>query len=92
MPGTGLARQYPALVRVLWSTVFRGMAVLPFASSPTASGRALAALLCDEAPPAPSGCYVDHRLRVVAPSARARDLGYQDRVLRQSRQLIMSAQ
>jgi len=92
MPGTGLARQYPALVRVLWSTVFRGMAVLPFASSPAASGRALAALLCDETPPVPSGCYVDHRLRVVPASARARDLDYQDRVLRQSRQLLVGAQ
>lgn len=88
MPGTGLARQYPAPVRLLWSTAFRALQVLPFASSPAASGRALATLLCDRPPPVPSGAYVDHRLRAVDASARARDPGYQDGVLRQSRQLL----
>lgn len=91
MPGTGLARQYPAALRALWSTVLKGMTVLPFASSPAASGRALAALLCDEPPPAPSGSYVDHRLRVIPASIRAQDIGYQDSVLRQSRQLLTTA-
>jgi NAD(P)-dependent dehydrogenase (short-subunit alcohol dehydrogenase family) len=91
MPGTGLARQYPAAVRALWSTVLKGARVLPFASSPAASGRAFAALLCDEPPPVPTGSYVDHRLRVVRASTRARDTAYQDSVLRQSRQLLAAA-
>jgi hypothetical protein len=88
MPGTGLARQYPPAVRLLWSTVLKGLRVLPFASSPAASGRALAALLCDDPSPAASGDHVDHRLRRVRPSARARDRGYQDSVLRGSRALL----
>ena len=91
MPGTGLARQYPAVLRGLWSTVLKGLRVLPFASSAGASGRALAALLGDEPPPVPSGCYVDRRLRVVPPSARAQDRTYQDAVLRQSRELLARA-
>ncbi len=76
MPGTGLGRQHPAVVRALWSTVLEGARVLPFAASPAASGRALAALLCDDLPPAPTGSYVDHRLRVRPGSAPARDTGY----------------
>ena len=88
MPGTGLARQYPAPVRVLWSSLFQALRVLPFASSPAASGRAFATLLHDEPSPVPSGSYVDHRLRVTAPSARARDTTYQDSVLRQTRELL----
>ena len=92
MPGTGLARQYPAPVRALWSTVLKGVRVLPFASSPAASGRAFAALLCDEPSPVPSGSYVDHRLRTTGPSLRARDTAYQDTVLRQSRQLLSRAE
>ena len=88
MPGTGLARQYSAPLRLLWSTAFRALQVLPFASSPTASGRALAALLCAEPPPVASGAYVDHRLRATAASARARDTSYGDRVLERSRTLL----
>ena len=88
LPGTGLARQYPAPLRLLWSTAFRALQVLPFASSPAASGRALAALLCDEPPPAASGAYVDHRLRTTRASARARDTAYADAVLGGSRALL----
>ena len=91
MPGTGLARQYPPTARLAWSTVFRAAQVLPFASSPAASGRALAALACDLTPPAPSGCYLDHRLRVRQPSRLAQDPAYQDRVLQQSRALLAEA-
>jgi NAD(P)-dependent dehydrogenase (short-subunit alcohol dehydrogenase family) len=88
MPGTGLARQYPPVVRVLWSTVLKALRVLPFASSPAASGRALAALVCDEPSPVASGHCVDHRLRRVRPSDRARDPAYQERVLHESRALL----
>lgn len=91
MPGTGLARQYSPAARLAWSTVFRAAQVLPFASSPAASGRALAALACDLTPPAPSGCYLDHRLRVRPPSRLAQDRDYQDRVLEQSRALLAAA-
>lgn len=88
MPGTGLARHYPGPARALWATALKGLRVLPFASSPAASGRAFAALLCDDPPPAPSGAYVDYRGREIAPSRRAGDPGYQDEVLRESRALL----
>jgi NAD(P)-dependent dehydrogenase (short-subunit alcohol dehydrogenase family) len=91
MPGTGLARQHPALVRALWSSALKGLRVLPFASSPAASGRALATLISQRPPAVESGCYVDHRLRVVDASSRARDTSYQDSVLRQSRLLLAPA-
>lgn len=91
MPGTGLARQHPAAVRALWSTVLKAARVLPFASSPATSGRSFATLLCEDAPPVPSGSYVDHRLRISSPSTRARDTAYQDNVLHQSRQLLAAA-
>ena len=88
MPGTGLARQHPAPVRVLWSSALKGLRVLPFASSPATSGRALGRLVCQDAPLVPSGSYIDHRLRVTTASSRARDSAYQDSVLRQTRQLL----
>lgn len=91
MPGTGLARQHSAPVRVLWSSALKGLRVLPFASSPAASGTALAALLCQDPREVPSGSYVDHRLRIAAASSRARDLTYQDSVLQQSRRLLDAA-
>ncbi|WP_432492477.1 SDR family NAD(P)-dependent oxidoreductase [Kineococcus gypseus] len=91
MPGTGLARGQAPLVRLVWSTVARAARVLPFASSPRASGRALASLVLDEPAPAPSGAHVDHRLRVVPASARARDTAYQDAVLRSGRGVLAAA-
>jgi NAD(P)-dependent dehydrogenase (short-subunit alcohol dehydrogenase family) len=91
MPGTGLARQHPAPVRALWSSALKGLRVFPFASSPAASGQALATLICQEPPAVRSGSYVNHRLQVVAASSRARDEAYQDSVLRQSRQLLATS-
>lgn len=91
MPGTGLARQHPAPVRALWSSALKGLRVLPFASSPRASGRALATLICQQPPAVASGSYLDHRLRAVAASSRTRDTASQDSVLRQSRQLLAPA-
>lgn len=88
MPGTGLARQHPAAVRVLWSSVLKGLRVLPFASSPKVSGAALATLVRQDPPVVPSGSYVDHRLQVTDASSRARDQDYQDSVLKQSRHLL----
>jgi hypothetical protein len=88
LPGTGLAREWPAATRTLLRALAPALSLLPFASTPTASGRALATLLCTEPPPHPSGSWVDHRLRPVVPSDRARDHGYQDAVLRDSRALL----
>jgi NAD(P)-dependent dehydrogenase (short-subunit alcohol dehydrogenase family) len=85
MPDTDLARDYPLPVRLLLRALAPTLRPLPFASSPQASGRALARLLLDDPAPAPSGADVDHRLRVVAASARARDLAFQEAVLRDSR-------
>jgi NAD(P)-dependent dehydrogenase (short-subunit alcohol dehydrogenase family) len=91
MPGTGLARDHAAPVRAVWSTALKGLRVLPFASSPAASARALAGLICKDPPLPPSGSYVNHRLQVVPASARARDVDYQDSVLRRSRRLLDTA-
>jgi len=92
MLGTGLSRQYPASVRRLTTLLAPALgAVLPFGSTPKASGRALARLLLDHPAPAASGAYVDHRLRTVPASRRARDPHFQDAVLRDSRALLMPA-
>lgn len=90
MPGTGLAREATPAQRLFWGTAMRALAVLPFASTASASGRALARLVSD--PPAvPSGTVLDHRLRPVVPSLRARDLGYQDDLMADGRALLASA-
>lgn len=92
MLSTGLSRQYPPFLRTLATLLSPALAIaLPFASTPRTSGRALARLLLDEPSPAPSGSYVDHRLRTVEPSARSRDTAFQHQVLRESRALITDA-
>jgi NAD(P)-dependent dehydrogenase (short-subunit alcohol dehydrogenase family) len=89
MFGTGLARQYPAALQRLTGLLAPVVgAALPFGSTAKASGRALARLLLDDPAPAASGAYVDHRLRTVPASARARDERFQDEVLRDSRALL----
>lgn len=86
MLGTGLARQYPPVTRRLTTLLAPALGmVLPFASTPQSSGRALARLLLELPPPAASGAYVDHRLRTLPASERARDAGFQADVLRDSR-------
>lgn len=92
MLATGLSRQYPPAARRLTTLLAPVLAtVVPFASTPQASGRALARLLLAVPPPAASGAYVDHRLRTVPASERARDTGFQDAVLRDSRALLAHA-
>ena len=60
MPGTGLARDFPAPVRAVWDRLLpRLVPRLPFASTPQASGEALAALAADPAWDGVSGAYVD---------------------------------
>lgn len=89
MPGTGLARQYSGWQRALWSSAMRALTVMPFASTPRRSGRALAALLTED-PPAPSGSVLDHRAKPAAVSARAAEASFQDEVLSVSRELLES--
>jgi NAD(P)-dependent dehydrogenase (short-subunit alcohol dehydrogenase family) len=92
MLGTGLSRQYPAAARRLTTLLAPALGLLlPFASSPQSSGRALARLLLEDPAPAASGAYVDHRLRTLPASERARDAGFQAEVLRDSRALLALA-
>jgi NAD(P)-dependent dehydrogenase (short-subunit alcohol dehydrogenase family) len=89
MLGTGLSRQYPPVVRRLTTLLAPAMArVLPFASTPQSSGESLARLLLDVPAPAASGAYVDHRLRTLPASERARDPDFQAEVLRDSRAIL----
>jgi NAD(P)-dependent dehydrogenase (short-subunit alcohol dehydrogenase family) len=88
MPGTGLARDFPPAMRLVWNTLFWTLTVLPFASTPARSGRALAHLTLDDPPPAPTGTVVDHRLRRTRPSTRAADPAYQDALLTASRAFL----
>ena len=91
MLGTGLTRQYPAAARGLTAVLAPAVAaLLPFASTPRASGRALARLLLDDPAPAASGAYVDFRLRTRPASRRARETTFQDQVLADSRALLTS--
>lgn len=92
MLATGLSRQYPPAARRLTTLLAPVLAmVVPFASTPHASGRALARLLLEIPPPSVSGAYVDHRLRTVPASERARDTSFQEQVLRDSRVLLAHA-
>ena len=92
MLGTGLARDYPAAVRRLTTLLAPALAwVVPFASTPRASGRALARLLLEVPAPAASGAYVDHRVRTLPASERARHTDYQTDVLRDSRALLAAS-
>ena len=92
MLGTGLSRQYPAAVRRLTTLLAPALGtVLPFASTPRSSGRALARLLLEVPAPAASGAYVDHRLRTRPASERARNAGFQAEELRDSRALLALA-
>lgn len=91
MLDTGLSRQYPTALRRLATTLAPVLgAVLPFGSTSQASGRTLARLLLDAPAPAVSGAYVDHRLRTVPASLKARDPAFQAQVLRDSRALLAS--
>lgn len=89
--GTGLARDYPAPMRALYTRLERPIALLPFASTQERSGTAFARLLLDEPPPVPSGTVADHRLRAARISTRAADPAFQDAVLADSRALLHGA-
>ncbi len=62
MPGTGLARDFPAPLQAAWHRLLpRLVPLLPFATTPQASGEALAALAADPAWEGVSGAYVQRR-------------------------------
>jgi NAD(P)-dependent dehydrogenase (short-subunit alcohol dehydrogenase family) len=66
MPGTGLARQYPPVMRVLWHTVMRAAGlVMPGASTAARSGAALAWLMTDPSLAGTTGRYFDFRRREI---------------------------
>lgn len=75
MPGTGLSRDMPLVVRVMWATVMRWM--VPFlanASTPERSAASLVWLLTAEPAPAASGDVLDFNRRpsrLLWPRARA---------------------
>lgn len=64
MPGTGLARDQPAALRLLWHTVLRvaGL-IMPGASTPARSGAALAWLMTAPELAGTTGRYFDFRRR-----------------------------
>ncbi|MGL5910722.1 MAG: hypothetical protein ACRCZP_12015, partial [Phycicoccus sp.] len=88
MPGTGLGRHHPPLFRAAWGVASRAMVALPFASTTTRSAHSLAHLACDLPAPAPSGSYIDVRLRPRPAAVLASDAGFQRVVLDDSRTLI----
>jgi NAD(P)-dependent dehydrogenase (short-subunit alcohol dehydrogenase family) len=90
MPATGLGTDFPG-PRLLQNAVFRVVALLPFATTPDRSGRALAALLLDERAPAATGTVIGPRLKPADASTRARDEAFQDEVIRASRALAAAA-
>ena len=64
MPGTGLARHRPAVIRLLWHTVMRVAALaIPRTSTARRSGAALAWLLTSPALDGTTGRYFDFRRR-----------------------------
>jgi hypothetical protein len=64
MPGTGLARNYPAVLRFLWHTVLRAAALFaPGMSSASRSGRTYAWMLASPELAGQTGRYIDHRRR-----------------------------
>ncbi len=87
--GTGLSRQHPASARRLTTSLAPLLgAVVPLASTPRASGLALARLLLEVPAPAVSGACVDHHLRTVPASSEAQDPAFPAEVLRDGRALL----
>jgi NAD(P)-dependent dehydrogenase (short-subunit alcohol dehydrogenase family) len=69
MPGTGLAREYPAGMRVLWNFVLPALRLfVPNVNTPRRSGRALARLILDPGLEGVSGAYFEGLRRI--PSSR----------------------
>jgi hypothetical protein len=58
MPGTGLARDYPAYQRIAWRFAMPALTLVSAnVNTPRMSGRALARLVADPTLDAHSGCY-----------------------------------
>ena len=74
MPGSGLARDYPPMVRLAWRYLMPALRVLPGVHSTGTSGRNLAALANDALFDGVSGEYFDG-LRPIRSSADSYDRG-----------------
>jgi light-dependent protochlorophyllide reductase len=74
MPGSGLARDYPPLQRLVWRFVLPALRVLPGVHSTRTSGRHLAALVTDRRFDGITGRYFDG-LKPVRSSEDSYDLG-----------------
>jgi len=73
MPGTGLAREYPAILRFAWSYVMPVLTlVLPNVNSVGTSAKRLAALVSEQSPAWESGAYLSQG-KVIEPSKEAHD-------------------
>ena len=64
MPGSGLARDYSRLGRLVWRYLFPALRVLPNVNSTRASGRNLAALVNDARFDGVSGRYFEGRREI----------------------------
>ncbi|MDX2264734.1 MAG: SDR family NAD(P)-dependent oxidoreductase [Hyphomicrobiales bacterium] len=93
MPGTNLARQFPAPVRFAWHKVMPAMArVWPGVSSASQSGAALAKLLSDKNLAPGTGLHMDYGLRHTNPSRDAQREDLMAELYAFSRQAIETAQ
>jgi NAD(P)-dependent dehydrogenase (short-subunit alcohol dehydrogenase family) len=87
MPGTGLVRDAPRPVQLLWRTAAHALRVLPGVTTPAASGAVLAELADGPAWAASSGVYVSLDRERPA-SVQARDEAAQERLWAESLELL----
>lgn len=91
MPGTGLVRDRGALQRAIWTTLFRGLLVVPGVQTPRRSAGQLARLITDDPSPVATGTYVA-RGRAAQASSAAQDVAAQHTLYDDTRTLIAQAQ
>ncbi|WP_354700278.1 FabG-like 3-oxoacyl-(acyl-carrier-protein) reductase [Paraconexibacter sp. AEG42_29] len=87
MPGTGLVRDAPRAVQLLWRTAAQGLRVLPGVTTAAVSGRVLADLAVGDAWAGRTGIYVSLD-RVRDASVQARDVAGQERLWAESLALL----
>ena len=89
MPGSGLARDYPPLQRLVWRFVMPALRVLPGVHSTRTSGRHLAALVADRRFDGITGRYFEG-LKPVRSSQDSYDLGKAADLWHTSQRLVAS--
>jgi protochlorophyllide reductase len=93
MPGTNLARQFPAPVRFAWHNVMPAVGrIWPGVSNSRRSGVALAKLLADETVAPGTGLHMDYRLRRTNPSCEAQREDLMAELYEFSKQAVETAQ